>query len=166
MVLQCRCRYEWNCILIRHGIGYRICNNKSSNACCAWFMRSKKGKTSKGIKPLIGTASHIGFTLCSRHFFLDLWLFLTLFQKKVPACICKIIREHQNISYSLSKREQILIRKCHSLHDLSNRTVFRLVQEQCLEDVIVERGVVLAGPFTVWTEVQLQDLRLHDILTW
>lgn len=100
-------------------------------------------------------------------FFTDLWLFLTLFKKNVPACVCKIIREHQNIPYSLSKREQILIiRKCHPLHDLSNRTVFRLIQEQCLEDVIVERGVVLAGPFTVWTEVQLQDLRLHDILTW
>lgn len=62
--------------------------------------------------------------------------------------------------------QQLVLLKCHWLCNLRNRTVFRLIQEQCLEHVVVEGWVVAAGPFTVWTEVQLQDLRLHDFLTW
>lgn len=48
---------------------------------------------------------------------------------------------------------------------LCDRAVLRLIQEQRLEHVIVEGGVVQTGPCTVWTEVQLQDLRLHGALT-
>lgn len=40
-----------------------------------------------------------------------------------------------------------------------------LIEEQGLEHVIVERRVVEAGPGTVRTEVHLQDLRLHHLLT-
>lgn len=78
------------------------------------------------------------------------------------------INIHFKFSHSLKqleKLQQLEFVKCGWLCNLCNRTVFRLIQEQCLEHVIVEGWVVAAGPFTVWTKVQLQDLWLHD-LTW
>ena len=50
--------------------------------------------------------------------------------------------------------------------DLCDRALLGLIQEQSLEHVVVEVGVVEAGPGTVGAEVKLQDLRLHDALAW
>lgn len=44
--------------------------------------------------------------------------------------------------------------------------VLGLVQEQRLEHVVVEVGMVETRSRAVRAEVQLQDLRLHDPLTW
>lgn len=49
--------------------------------------------------------------------------------------------------------------------DLRDRALLRLIQEQCLEHVVVEGRVVEAGSGAVRAEVQLQDLGLHDLLT-
>lgn len=51
------------------------------------------------------------------------------------------------------------------LDNWCDRTVLGLIQEQCLEYVVVEGGVVEAGPGTVWAEVHLKYLRLYDSLT-
>lgn len=50
--------------------------------------------------------------------------------------------------------------------DLCDWAVLGLIKEQHLEHVIVEGWVVEAGSCAVWAKVQLQDLRLHDPLTW
>lgn len=47
------------------------------------------------------------------------------------------------------------------LDDLSDWTLVSLVQEQSLEHVVIEVGVVQAGPCTVRIKIHLQDLRLH-----
>lgn len=53
-----------------------------------------------------------------------------------------------------------------ALRNESNGAVLRPVQEERLEHVIVEGGMVEARSGAVRAEVHLQDLRLHDSLAW
>lgn len=53
-----------------------------------------------------------------------------------------------------------MCRELEELHDLRDRTLISLIQEQRLEHVVIEVGVVQAGPGAVRIKIHLQNLRL------
>lgn len=57
-------------------------------------------------------------------------------------------------------------RELEELHDLRDRTLISLIQEQRLEHVVIEVGVVQAGPGAVRIKIHLQNLRLDYSRSW
>lgn len=59
-----------------------------------------------------------------------------------------------------------MCRELEELHDLRDRTLISLIQEQRLEHVVIEVGVVQAGPGAVRIKIHLQNLRLDYSRSW